>query len=515
MVSAPIFLLLAAVGLATPPYAPLSRPPAFSTATLGGMTFAHVTKDVAFNASDLDMLKKFSVVQFDKGQDAADMASSTLEDRFIHAARQIKAANPGSTTLSYLNGLINFPAFQRLYNATKADPSLLLHNTAGNRVDTLEKAPGTFDMRQEKMRKLFVSDALYAVDSHAFDGVFIDRANYASRAVLGLENGGTIQSRLENLGWDLPTARALVAGQTQLFAELTAALGPNRIVLAKETGGGTRFLDWKVANAAMTTDTFCSSYEPAPHPTRKPPASYTGNTSCDSWSTPVLGHVPLHGSTIWDGLNESTFAKCEESCCQKGDLCAAVLYNTEIHKCIHLPKPYTDQFICKNGLGVEWLANKASPGSKACGGSTAPPAPPWLPNATELWNASQCEMDMQTVVAASARSQLTESHGQGPLSDATQREFTMACFLIAHGNYSYFSYASWAHGGAWSLAGTRWWPEYDYPLGKAVDPPMMPAPSDSDGSNMRYRRRFESGTTVELDLVAHTAKISWAKQGLS
>jgi hypothetical protein len=101
---------------------------------------------------------------------------------------------------------------------------------------------------------------------------------------------------------------------------------------------------------------------------------------------------------------------------------------------------------------------------------------------------------------------MTESHGQGPLTDLLQRQFTMACFLVAAGNFSYYSYASWTKNAAWSLAGTRWWPEYDLPLGQPLDPPMMAA---GDGNPMSYTRRFESGTAVKVDLVAHTATINW------
>jgi hypothetical protein len=449
----------AATASSPPSYPPLARPPQFTMDTLGGMTFAHVTKPVAFNDTDLALLSKYQVVQFDKSQDVTDMAGSTLEDRFIHAAQQIKQVNPKSVTLCYFNGLINFPAFQRLANATRADPSLLLHNVGGKRVDTLSSVTGTFDMRQKRMRELFVADAMYAIGSGVFDGVFIDRANFASRAVLELRSGTKASAHLAALGWDIPTALSLAAAQTQLFADLTSALDPRHIVLAKETGGGAPFNDWMHANAAMTTDTFCSSYLPAGHGHAPAPASFHGNASCSRWSPPIQGHVPLNGSTIWDGQNESSFAQCEAACCRKGDLCAAVLYNTQIKKCVHLPEPFTTKFTCKNGTGVEWLANKLVAGPKTCGRDVPPPPPP-LPNATTMWNATDCYADMLAVTAMASRQQMTESHGQGPLSDDVQREFTMACFLIAAGNFSYFSYASWDHGKAWSLKGTRWWHEY-------------------------------------------------------
>jgi hypothetical protein len=45
------------------------------------------------------------------------------------------------------------------------------------------------------------------------------------------------------------------------------------------------------------------------------------------------------------------------------------------------------------------------------------------------------------VQARARASQLTESHGQGLPGDEKQRGFTIACFLVAMGKYSYFSHA--------------------------------------------------------------------------
>jgi hypothetical protein len=47
-------------------------------------------------------------------------------------------------------------------------------------------------------------------------------------------------------GWDATILASLVPAQTQLFRDLTIALGAAAIVLAKETGGGAPFLDWEV-----------------------------------------------------------------------------------------------------------------------------------------------------------------------------------------------------------------------------------------------------------------------------
>jgi hypothetical protein len=92
----------------------------------------------------------------------------------------------------------------------------------------------------------------------------------------------------------------------------------------------------------------------------------------------------------------------------------------------------------------------------------------------------------------------------GFLNDTSQREFAMACFLVAHGNMSYFSYASSLQ--PWTIAGVRWWPEYDYPLGVPVGEAVV----SPDG--WTYNRKFTSGTSVVVDVYNHTATIKWTKE---
>ena len=114
----------------------------------------------------------------------------------------------------------------------------------------------------------------------------------------------------------------------------------------------------------------------------------------------------------------------------------------------------------------------------------------------------QCKLDIETVRSATRRGQLTQSHGMGFLNDTVQREYTMACFLVAHGNMSYFSYASSLQ--PWSLSGMRWWPEYDYALGAPVGEALVSA------NGWTYHRNFTSGTSVVVDVNSHTASISWS-----
>lgn len=176
----------------------------------------------------------------------------------------------------------------------------------------------------------------------------------------------------------------------------------------------------------------------------------------------------------------------------------AVQYNTEIDRCWFLNETYNERLVCMNGTGVEWVSNREAPASSTCKADA--------PNISYGYDPQQCLTDMQTVALAATRGQLTESHGQGPPGDVVSRTFTIGCFLVAAGNYSYFSHASWLKSGAWSLAGTQWWPEYDHPLGEPIDPPLAPA---SQGSPWKFSRRFSSGTSVTVDLEAQRAQISW------
>ena len=129
------------------------------------------------------------------------------------------------------------------------------------------------------------------------------------------------------------------------------------------------------------------------------------------------------------------------------------------------------------------------------------------------WNeasAQDCADSIATIANMSARGQLTQSHAMGPFEGeaaAEARAFTMAAFLVGAGNLSYFSYANWATD-CWTLAGTRWWPEYSRPLGAPTSPPNTKIP----GKRWKYKRSFSSGTTVYVDLATRVVEIDWAKE---
>eukprot|EP00045_Choanoeca_perplexa_P022075 m.8265 g.8265 ORF g.8265 m.8265 type:complete len:393 (+) comp9127_c0_seq1:146-1324(+) len=380
-------LLIATLGLGamvpiSQAYPTLQRTPAFSFDTLGHATFAHVTSGKPFNTTQLDFLKRFPIVQFDKSEDAS-LSGVCAEDRFIMAAHQVKAVNPDVFCLFYLNSLIGFTAFEHITNITEEDPNKYYAvDTKGDFVVTLSPYK-TFDHTIEATRNLFVQDCLYGLNSGVFDGCFIDRANFAEEVLIKY-NGSRPHAH-----WDQSTTRLLINGSQLVLGALMDAVGEQHIILAKETSYVVPE-DWKLVNALMPTDTFCSNYK------------------------------------------------------QSGK--------------------------------------------------------------SRSYDPTQCRLDIEAVRNASRRGQLTESHAMGFLNDTVQREYTMACFLVAHGNMSYFSYASSLQ--PWSLPGLRWWPEYDYPLG----PPLGEAVVSADG--WTYQRNFTSGTTVVVDVYSHSAKIDWAKVSL-
>ena len=142
-------------------------------------------------------------------------------------------------------------------------------------------------------------------------------------------------------------------------------------------------------------------------------------------------------------------------------------------------------------------------------------------------DAQKCADSIATIANMSARGQLTQSHAMGPFGSSPMAEearaFTIAAFLIGAGNLSYFSYANWATD-CWTLAGTKWWPEYDRKLGEPTSPPNTRMP----GKRWKYARNFSScghggdsgagpdaeadacTTTVYVDVATRVVKIKWA-----
>ena len=108
------------------------------------------------------------------------------------------------------------------------------------------------------------------------------------------------------------------------------------------------------------------------------------------------------------------------------------------------------------------------------------------------------------------RGQVVLLHGevnQNLLNDtaalAVDFEFTLAAFLIAASDSSFFGYSD-----GWYFNGTAWHSEYERPLGA----PVGPAAAGTGLKNMSWSRQFASGTTVELDLLHKTGRIHWGAE---
>ena len=239
-------LLSAALAVPSAAYPTIHAGPGWSSDTLGGMTFVHGGDGKMYNSTQLALIARFQMAQFDKSVFIGDMPGVATEDRMVAAAKLVKGAAPHIKTLLYLQGLINFPA-SKLYNATPA--ALLATDAEGKRAKL--KGHTVFNVSNPSMRALIVAAAQSGMATGMFDGVFIDRANYAEKCA-------STQSS-QPVAISPSTCAALMPGSRQLLADLTAALGKDAIVLAKETNHAPA-TDWQVANAAMTSDTFCSRY---------------------------------------------------------------------------------------------------------------------------------------------------------------------------------------------------------------------------------------------------------------
>jgi len=238
-------------------------------------------------------------------------------------------------------------------------------------------------------RTAFVSACLNATTLGGFDGCFIDSAGVANDA------GQAAYAQRCN------TSTALMAelgkGTTMLLDDLQTAVGPTKLIIAKDDfSGGSE----ASVNSIMPMDTFCSCY----------------NCDPNTWSTKVFR----------EGM---TYA----GICQ-----------TQIQESIKRGK--RGQVSVLHGEVNAWLGV----------------------NRTALEN------------------------------DFT---FTLASFLIAASDSSFFGYSK-----GWYYNGTTWHAAYDNPLGAPTNEAMQ----GSGLANMSWSRSFASGTTVELDVLAHTATIEWA-----
>eukprot|EP01079_Euglenida_sp_SAG-EU17-18_P008962 gene8962-1607_t len=115
--------------------------------------------------------------------------------------------------------------------------------------------------------------------------------------------------------------------------------------------------------------------------------------------------------------------------------------------------------------------------------------------------AAQCEVEIAAAVKVVAQGQVVLSHGEishlrlQPEQMQEDFTFTLAAFLVTAGESSFFGFSD-----GWYYNGSRWWPEYDRPLGNPTGPATQ-----TDGV---WTRHF-AAATVTLNVKQHLGKITW------
>ncbi|XP_065837790.1 uncharacterized protein [Oscarella lobularis] len=232
-----------------------SRFPEFSWDTVP--VFCHMCKPGGlFNDTELKFLTRFPIVTIEKGQGVNE--TGYAEDKMIAAAKQIKSAQKSVWTLFYMNAILDWE-FYHLHEIMLQHPEYWLRDDNGNVIrrggdhSFPQSKDGMliFDQTKKVVRDVFTSDCVNSTMDGAFDGCFVDRANWALRI---LDDGG---SPLKNVS----TARIkeLANGQVQLLSEMQTALTDSRIVIAKDVGGAAGFTDWPYVDAIFLSDCYCCS----------------------------------------------------------------------------------------------------------------------------------------------------------------------------------------------------------------------------------------------------------------
>jgi hypothetical protein len=227
-----------------------SQLPPRSWDSVGSMAFAHLAKrEGPLNSSDAEFLARFSMVCFEKPTD--QVHTGWVEDKMNAAARAVKRVRPEVWALRYINGLLDF---------TGAPTNFSLHYKAaalGLLWPPFHANWSTFDVTDPRMRALLVRECLNATTAGGgpFDGCFVDRANFGRQMLADYRiNGRTPPRFTSQMVATLPAAQAL------LLYEMQAAVGPERLVLAKEHMGLAGSGDGRYVNSLMMNDGLCSQY---------------------------------------------------------------------------------------------------------------------------------------------------------------------------------------------------------------------------------------------------------------
>ena len=246
--SAVVGLVLAAAGFASEAAFPIpSALPPHSWENVGAKLFIHGCKaDGLFNASELALASKFSLMTVEKGQGLT--MPGFADDKAAAIARQWKAARrasrlPEGWALFYLNAKLDW-AFFELHAQMEAHASWPVQRSGASAGEpcrshgdpTFPQPPEgmlVFNHSKKTVREAFVNACVNATE-HGFDGCFIDSAGFARGPPYpGATSGG--QERLAaQCNTSLANVQALGKGTAALLTELQQVVGDDKLIVAKE-----------------------------------------------------------------------------------------------------------------------------------------------------------------------------------------------------------------------------------------------------------------------------------------
>ena len=196
-----------------------------------GRRDAHFTKDQAEFLG-----RHYPLVTIEKGQ--AIGAGVSCEEGIYQAARQIKAANPDTKVLFYLNLVINWPG----YEASKifdAHPNWAMRDRNGKPVLFRERP--TYDLSVPEMREWWATTVGDAMVKGGLDGVFAD----------AIPKIAMLEANNRKL-WGDAKYEAVERGLRDLLTLVKRKIGPDRMLqvngvrgnLQGWSDGGARYLDY-------------------------------------------------------------------------------------------------------------------------------------------------------------------------------------------------------------------------------------------------------------------------------
>lgn len=167
--------------------------------------------------------------------------------------------------------------------------------------------------------------------------------------------------------------------------------------------------------------------------------------------------------------------------------------------------------VAKDGFGggSEQLVNTIFPMDTFCSCYKCDWTSTHNPPFRDTTYANICQTQILEAISLGKRGQVALLHGEvntllvnDTKAVAADFEFTLAAFLIASSDSSFFGYSD-----GWYFNGSTWHDQYDRPLGK----PVGLATQGDGAQNMTWSRQFDSGTSVALDVLHKAATITWAQ----